>query len=487
MGNRVVYLAPDHNEPSGGIRAIYRHVELLTAAGHDAVVWHLAEGFACDWFDTTAPVVNGPHLLLDGSDTLVVPEVLVIAGNDPAPGCRKVVYNQNHFYTFDNTSAEGYPGWPGGASTWVSSTTSVEVLRRVHGSDVALVPYSLDFELFAPAARRVPKVVWMPRKRPREAAVLEAMFRADERFAGVELVSVDGLTEAGTAAHLGDASVFVALGHQEGFGLPVAEALAAGCAVVGYAAGGGAELFEVPGTVEVADADLVGLVEAVAAVLAQAPTDEQRAAWRGAVAARYTAERQLDALVSAIEAARATPGAAGTATYPDAAVLLGDDGPSFEEQLRGRIAELEAALDRTRDEQDAQRVARERAEEHATAAREHAEGLEKQLESVLAEHAEVRRRVNLLTEQLADLRHERADLRRAADRVVHLEEVSALLEQYRKDNDRLNHRLTHELAQLSAVMHRQLDEVRGSTSWKVTAPLRRVSDAISSAKGGRHG
>ena len=39
--------------------------------------------------------------------------------------------------------------------------------------------------------------------------------------------------------------IFLSFGHPEGFGLPVAEALACGCAVVGYSGLGGRELFAI--------------------------------------------------------------------------------------------------------------------------------------------------------------------------------------------------------------------------------------------------
>ena len=41
-----------------------------------------------------------------------------------------------------------------------------------------------------------------------------------------------------------DSTIFLSFGHPEGFGLPVAEALASQCAVVGYDGIGGRELFD---------------------------------------------------------------------------------------------------------------------------------------------------------------------------------------------------------------------------------------------------
>ena len=46
----VFYLCPDYDVASGGIRTLYRHVDLLNAAGVPAAILHTREGFRCTWF-----------------------------------------------------------------------------------------------------------------------------------------------------------------------------------------------------------------------------------------------------------------------------------------------------------------------------------------------------------------------------------------------------------------------------------------------------
>lgn len=476
MTNRVVYLVPDHSEPAGGIRVIYRQVELLVEAGYDAVVWHYADDFECRWFTSSAPVVTGPTLELDESDLLVVPEVMLIAGTDPAPGCRKIIYNQNHFHTFDFVPADDYPGWTPKPSVWVSSTASLEVLGRVHGDlTVEHVPQSIDLELFRPRPRDTRKIVWMPRKRPRESALLEALFTADKRFDGVTLSKVDDLSEELTAAELGTATVFVALGNEEGFGLPVLEALAAGCPVVGYPAGGGAELFAAPGAHQVTDADLIGVVQRVAELLDADPSDEERLSYRAWVEANYPTGAQRDRLIAAIGSALATPGAAGTATYPRYEEHAEPAGPTPAELLEridaltARVVELTGRTDELTAELDTERAGRERMEKVALT-------LESDLERYIRELDHSRRETNLLGEELRDLRDERTELRAAVDRLVNLEEVTALLADYKRDNDRLNARLDNEI--------RHVHDLESSTSWRFTAPLRRVSGGLRGVRRG---
>ena len=468
LSGQVVYLAPDFAEPSGGVRAMYRHVETAVAAGIDAKIWHHADGFRCDWFDSDAPVVTGAKLELAEDDLLVVPEVFVLPGFDPAPGCRKVIYNQNHFYTFDHWSGDDYPEWTPEPAVWASSETSVEVLRKLHPKlTTSLVPYVIDLDLFAPARRRSRKVVLMPRKRPREAALLMALFRADDRFADVELVAVEDLTERQTADHLASASVFVALGHEEGFGLPVAEALAAGCVVVGYPAGGGAELFTAPGTHVAADADVLGIVDQLAGILAHPPTAAQRRGYRDWVAGHYGQDRMRERLLAAIETARRGPASGGTAKHP--------------------LAELSAAEVPERDDVAEHLARSEQFAHEQQAAREHAEqiahSLEQSLRDTLEQLAEQRRETSRATQELADLRHEYTALRTAAERLTVLDQTAALLAEYTRENDQLS-RAVHDRTLVEADLRLRIADLEQSTSWRATAPLRKVTEAF---RGGRHG
>lgn len=341
MTGQIIYVAATPDKPIGGIRVLYQHVELLTAAGYDAVIWHPRAGMSHAWFDSSAPLVYGAQLELDATDTLVIPEC-VIENRDPAPGCRKVIYNQNYFLTFASVDWAEFPTWDPAPSVWVSSDVACDVLNRLRDVlpilDVTTIPLAIDTDLFRPdpVAPRERKVVWMPRKRREEAQLIHALLTADPRFDGVTLRPLDGMPTQRIARELRSASVFVALGRDEGFGLPVAEALAAGCAVVGYSGGGGAELFAAPGTHAVADPDTLALVDRVAEVLASEPSAEDRASYHAWIAERYTTARQREHLQRAVDAVRALAARGGVASYPLG--MLSD--PSLAELRRDIAAEL---------------------------------------------------------------------------------------------------------------------------------------------------
>ena len=57
--------------------------------------------------------------------------------------------------------------------------------------------------------------------------------------------SINGLPQESVARLLQKSLIFMAFGHPEGFGLPLAEAAACGCYLIGYSGLGGRELLEI--------------------------------------------------------------------------------------------------------------------------------------------------------------------------------------------------------------------------------------------------
>ena len=102
----VFVLAPENNSPSGGIKILYRHADVLNQAGIDAAVLHQQRGFRCTWFENNTRVRYLPDLQLSEDDFLVIPEIY--GPNIPrlsqmpgiGTGVKKVIFNQNCRYTF---------------------------------------------------------------------------------------------------------------------------------------------------------------------------------------------------------------------------------------------------------------------------------------------------------------------------------------------------------------------------------------------------
>lgn len=307
-----------------------QHVRLLRAAGHEAWLWLPEPGNRTTWIDQDLPVLFGAATAIGADDLLVLPETPTVQGRDPAPGARKVIFNQNHFYTFAaGVPGDDFPGWAPTPGVWAVTEESRDVLAAVlPGLPVTAVPNPVDGELFSPRPTDRVRVSWFPRKRPREASLLKRLLANDPRLGAVDLVELVDAPRATVAATLGTSAVFVALGHSESFGLPVAEALASGCLVVGYDGGGGHELFEAPGAWRVPEQRPLLVRDRVADLIegldALAPA---RAANRRWVLDRYPLVRTDTALQQAVETAFRRPGAEAMATHPVA--WLDTLGPNF--------------------------------------------------------------------------------------------------------------------------------------------------------------
>lgn len=327
---RVVYAGFATRRRSGGVHVLTEHVRLLRDAGVDAWLWLPDPDDRTDWIAADVPVLFGTTTPIRADDLLVLPETPTVHGRDPAPAARKVIFNQNHFYTFAaGAPGPGFPGWAPAPAIWAVTGESRDVLAAVLPDlPVSLIPNPVDCELFHPQRADRPRVSWFPRKRPREASLLRELFRLDPRLAGVDLAEMVDAPQSVVAATLGTSTVFVALGHSESFGLPVAEALASGCLVVGYDGGGGHELFEAPGAWPVPAQRPLLLRDLVVDLVTRADDLHLvRAANRDWVQQRYTTDRTRAALLPAVAAAFERPGGDSFATHPVA--WLGTLGPNF--------------------------------------------------------------------------------------------------------------------------------------------------------------
>jgi hypothetical protein len=275
----VYYLCPDDDKPSGGIRVIYRHVDLLNAAGRDAVVLHERPGFRVGWFRNETRVLAAKDVTLGREDLLVVPEYYG-PGLDALPaGCRKVVFNQNAYSTFARVPfaqtgpGAPYAGAPGIEALLTVSRDNAALLRHAFpGLPVHVARVVVDERVFHPGA--VPagrRIGYMPRRRAEEQEQLLHILRGRGVLDGWELLPIDGMSEAETAEALRGCAVFLSFSEREGFGLPPAEAMASGAFVVGFTGLGGRDFFDPAFCAPITEADLLAFAVAVEEALQRDP------------------------------------------------------------------------------------------------------------------------------------------------------------------------------------------------------------------------
>lgn len=291
----IHYLCPDDDKPSGGIRVIYRHVDLLNAAGRSAAVLHERPGFRVTWFGNDTRVRAARDVTLGRDDLLVVPEFYGPGLGTLPAGCRKVVFNQNAYQTFSRVpfaaTAPGapYAGVAGIEALLTVSQDNAALLRHAFpGLPVHVARVVVDERVFhpgtAPAGRRIG---YMPRRRAEEQEQLLHILRGRGVLDGWELVPIDGMTETQTAEALRGCAFFLSFSEREGFGLPPAEAMAGGAYVVGFTGLGGRDFFDPAFCAPVAEADLLAFAVAVEQALRWYDEDPGALAAAGRAASKH--------------------------------------------------------------------------------------------------------------------------------------------------------------------------------------------------------
>ncbi len=271
----VYYLAPHLNEPSGGVRNIYRHVDTLNANGITSAVLHAKPGFRCDWFANRTRIVYPSDVTLSREDVLVVAECYGPGLALLPDGPRILVFNQGAYHTFDlipyDKTGRGAP------YTDVANLTG---LLAVSKDNVALLRYAfpalpvhyarlvIDADLFYPStdppARRI---AYVTHRRPDEREHLLHVLRARGVLSGWELAPIEGCAEDKVAEIMRGSAIFLSFSERDGFGLPPAEAMASGCFVVGYTGMGGRDFLDPAFAAPVPDGDLLAFAQAVEAAV----------------------------------------------------------------------------------------------------------------------------------------------------------------------------------------------------------------------------
>jgi Glycosyl transferases group 1 len=332
---RIFYFCFCSNSPSGGNKHAYRHVDILNSAGLNAAIFHPEAGFGrLTWFENDT-VVCGPdefrRTVVPQRDFMVVPEDL--GGRIRAWPGRKIIFNKNIYH-----GALALGRLEGAADPYVDPWTqaafavSDDNARYLRSAYPALPVHRLypgiDGQLFRPRplAGKSKTIVTNTKAAP-EVLTLYHLLRAraaqgENQLAGWRWVYLEGCPERQVAEHLAEASIFVFLSTEEGFGRMPVEALSAGCVVVGYDVGPMRE--SLPEASRFRVGDFLGMAALIEKVAADHPGGMLR--WEAlvaegrAAAARYSRDQQRANVLAAWRcvlddvAARPRPAPARAAT-----------------------------------------------------------------------------------------------------------------------------------------------------------------------------
>ena len=282
-------LSNDVKRPIGGVKQAHRLCECLVSLGFEATIIQEKESFRASWFHSNAKTISYPDFLkLRGLrkdvDIIFLAETMITSVQTFLPGFKKIIFNQNASYTFGLSSGkDGFPNDPAIVfqhythpdimSIWCVSDYDYDTLTsgfQLSHMPIFRIVNAIETDLFSPSFPKVTQVCYMPRKNSLHSKRVISIAKRHSFLNKWKFISLENLSLAQVASIFSHSSVFFSFGYPEGFGLPIAEALASGCSVIGYDGLGGSELFEIGNKFGVAEkvefADLTGFIRCLHSV-----------------------------------------------------------------------------------------------------------------------------------------------------------------------------------------------------------------------------
>jgi len=229
--------------PSGGVKIIYQHCELLRQHGIVATPVHMAD-FIVDWFPHQVP-----HLTLKQAqdeigpdDVLVCPEVIPAAAAS-FTNRHKIAFIQNWAFAAVGTGADRRFEDFAMSGLLACSNYIRDYMQERSDLDCAVITNGIDLEIFKPPlpGGTRSRIIYQNRRNVADARraleLLDPALRARHDF----FEMANNYPQAEMVRFFQEADIYLAIGYPEGFALPPLEAMACGCAVVGFTGGGGLE------------------------------------------------------------------------------------------------------------------------------------------------------------------------------------------------------------------------------------------------------
>lgn len=322
----VYYLCPEHKTPVGGVRVIYRHVDILNKHGIPAYVVHKTRGFRVNWFKNNTPLVYWRNNLFDrliakvgrrhdakavielpisgGSapkigvaDMLVIPEMY---GPDLAAaygrGIKKVVLNQGCYLTFNGYSFNRdrliSPYHHKDVLATFTNSADGEGYLKYAFPELPLFRFrlSIDPDRFSYVGDKKQQICFSRIKNEADAMQVVNILKFRGALKDFEIIPFINLPQSEVARIYKDSLLFLSFGYPEGFGLPPAEAMACGCVVIGFHGGGGREFFKPEFSYPIEQGDIIGFARTVEEVIQTYKETPEYILEKGRKAAAYIQE-----------------------------------------------------------------------------------------------------------------------------------------------------------------------------------------------------
>ena len=234
----IYYLCPDVNFPSGGVKRLFEHVEILRQSGFTSFILHFKKGFKVNWFKSDVPVLylddNPP---LSPNDIIVFPEGFsnIIKKFQNLP-FKKVVIALSHNYIFQNIpSGENWSNYGVDAVITPSKTIKEFICWSMGIKNIFIIGTSIDHELFNYDNKvKILKVSYISRKDTCTSLIEKIIKSKDPYFKNIKFEKIENLTLDNYASVLKNSHIFITTSPHEGINRSVLEAMACGCICLGF-------------------------------------------------------------------------------------------------------------------------------------------------------------------------------------------------------------------------------------------------------------
>lgn len=239
----IYYSCPDSAAPSGGVRRIYRHVEILNKHDFSAFVLHSSPTFKIGWFESNAPVrFRSESFYFAESDIVVIPEVMTkFMRESRSSGVFRIAMALNWAFIFGSLPIGDDWRAYGISHALAGSQFEHDFILKTMGIDAPVMQAGIDCDLFSPNEHKYLQIAFMPLKRSMAHEVLGVFRSIYGEHSDVALVSLENRTHSEVAEVLAKSAIFLSATSPQGIGRPTLEAMASGCLVVGFTGRGSAE------------------------------------------------------------------------------------------------------------------------------------------------------------------------------------------------------------------------------------------------------
>jgi hypothetical protein len=271
----VYYFCPDFRGTVGGVKTMYRHVDILNRHDIPAAILHSTTGFRCGWFENETKIAYVKQIRLEREDVVVFPEPFLAYFTDshnPSNSrlrlnrifsksrhkyyvnelskspVRKVLFNQNAYLTFEGMDYWKHYIVPYLRSDIVAticvSEDNYDYLKFVFpGIRLYRVRLSANKADFHYEPKKKNQIAYIADRSKEDVNQVLNILKIRGVTEGFQLVPIRNITEKQVSRILRDSLVFLSFGKAEGFSLPPMEAMLCGCIVIGYHGRAGLEYF----------------------------------------------------------------------------------------------------------------------------------------------------------------------------------------------------------------------------------------------------